>query len=40
MKLFDLAEEKLEKEMNMTKIIKGLRTIKILMKNSLLSKEI
>ena len=40
MKLFDMAEERLEKEMNMVKMIKGLRTIKILMKNSLLSKEI
>lgn len=40
MKLYDLAEERLEKEMNMVKIIKSLRTIKILMKSSFLSKAV
>ena len=40
MKLYDIAEERLEKEMNMVKIIKSLRTIKILMKSSFLSKAV
>jgi hypothetical protein len=40
MKLYEMAEERLEKEMNMVKIIKSLRTIKILMKSSLLTEEV
>ena len=33
-------EKKINKEMNMVKLIKGLRNIKILMKNSMMSKEV
>ena len=35
-----MAEVKINKEMNMVKLIKGLRNIKILMKNSMMSKEV
>jgi hypothetical protein len=40
MKLYDIAEDRINKEMNMVKLIKGLRNIKILMKNSMMSKKV
>ena len=40
LKLYYIAEERINKEMNMVKLIKGLRNIKILMKNSMMSKDV
>ena len=39
-KLYDLSETKINKAMNMVKLVQGLKDIKILMKSSMMSKDV